>query len=157
MPLADIDKIAFFSGDPIDKIVQQGEITIVNDGDTTASGSGDGSAFPRLVSSTTPNNYGRSCFVRARWSIDGGTTWQSLDTIIIYSYTITLTDIPFTSTPQPQLDSAISIGTTSDTIHFKTANGKHGNVSRTTAQPITSGYTPTSRTFLIQYTLYERR
>ena len=154
MALSDnLDKLTFASRHSIDKIVQQGSITIVNDGDTTVSG---GAQTAKIVSDTVTNNYGRAGLIRARWSIDGGNNWQSLDSIIQYSFTITLTDIPITSTPLRALDSAVSIGSSDGTITFITANGKHGNVSRLSTSPVTAGYTPTSRTFLIQYSLYER-
>ena len=93
-----LNDISFISQDPIDKIVQQGEVSIVNDGAT-------GSAYQtaKIVSSRVVN-------------------------------------------------SAISIGCSNSTITFRTANGKHGNVTNTVS-PV---YTPTSRTFLIQYTLMER-
>lgn len=152
----DLTKIAFFSNDPIDKIVQQGEVTIVNDGNTTSTGTTTGPQAGRVVSSTTTNTYGRAALARARWSIDGGTSWQSLETEIIYGFTITFTDIPVTSDPLKAIDSAITVGCTDSTVYFFTVNGKHGNVSRTSGAPNDTGYTPTSRTFTIQYVLYER-
>jgi len=142
MPLADnTDSISFASVHPIDKIVQQGEVTIVNDGATSDY------AKAKIVESTVTNSYGRMALVRARWSIDGGTNWQALDTEIIYSY-----DLTFYGVTLPGIDSAISIGTSDSTVYFRTANGKHGNV---TDAGLTV-YTPTSRTFTIQYALYER-
>jgi hypothetical protein len=154
MPIANKDLLHFLSTDPIDKIVQQGEITIVNDGNTTTSGTGTGEQTARIVSDTVPNSYGRAGLVRARWSIDGGTNWQSLETEIVYTFTLTITDIPLTDTLSG-LDSAISIGCSDSTITFRTANGRHGNVSILSTDPIGTGYTPTSRTFIIQYALYE--
>lgn len=143
--MPDRDKLIFYSNDPIDKIVQSGEVTIVNDGDTT----GDALSFQsaKIVDSTVANDYGRAGLVRARWSIDGGTNWQALESEILYTFTLTA----FAATV-PGLAEAISIGCTDTTITFRTANGRHGNVAG--AGPFT--YTPTSRTFVIQYWLYER-
>jgi len=147
--LADIN---FSSKNPIDKIVQQGEVTITNDGDT-----GESSQRAKIVESSILNSYGRAGLVRARWSIDGGTTWQGLESEILYIFTIsTISGDPGhpSSAQIKGLDSAISIGCSDSLLTFRTANGKHGNVSGTQPGGIT--YTPTSRTFTIQYALYER-
>lgn len=145
----DRTKLQFYSGDPIDQIVQEGEVTIVNDGATS-----DYQAA-KVVESTATNTYGRAGLIRARWSIDSGSSWQSLDSQLIYSFTITTVPgdpgHPLTAT-LPGLDSAISIACSNSTITFRTANGRHGNVTGIT----TPSYTPTSRTFIIQYALYER-
>lgn len=133
--------LAFTSTLDIDKVVQQGEITIVNDGDT------DFYYTAKIEEDTVPNDYGRAGLIRARWTIDGGSNWQALEAELIYTFTLTA----FGTTLQG-LDSAISIGCSDSTITFRTANGRHGNVSGT--GPFT--YTPTSRTFTIEYALYER-
>lgn len=142
--MADVEKLQFLSPDPIDKIVQQGSITIVNSGNTASQPLTYQEA--NIVESTVTNEYGRPCLVRASWSIDGGTNYQALEAELAYSFV--LTDFSVTL---PGLDSAISIGCTSSLITFRTANGRHGNVSGT--PPDT--YTPTSRTFEILYWLYE--
>jgi hypothetical protein len=101
------------------------------------------------------NDYGRAGFIRARWSIDGGTNWQGLESQILYVFNVaTVSGNPGhpSNTNLSGLDSALSIGCSDSTITFRTANGKHGNVTNTVS-PV---YTPTSRTFLIQYTLMER-
>lgn len=145
MPLANVDKVNFFSLHPIDKIVQEGEITIVNSGDTTSAPLSFQVA--NIVQATVPNQYGRAALVRARWSIDGGSNWQAQEAQLIYTYTLTA----FGTTLQG-LDSAVSVGCSDTTITFRTANGRHGNVGGNPP----STYTPTSRTFIIQYALYER-
>src|SRR5690606_33298948 len=101
----------------------------------------------KIVADTQPNTYGRATLARARWSIDGGTSWQAMEAELVYSFTLTAFAAVLIG-----LDSAISIGTDDTTVYFRTANGRHGNVSGT--GPFT--YTPTSRTFTIQYALYER-
>jgi hypothetical protein len=146
MPLVDnLDNITFASKYPIDKIVQEGEITIVNNGDTSAQTGTYQTA--KIVEDTVANNYGRAGLIRARWSIDGGTNWQSLDSNLLYTFTLTSFGVTLSG-----LDSAISIACNDTTITFRTANGRHGNVGGSPP----STYTPTSRTFLIEYALYER-
>lgn len=138
----DRNSLTFFSNDPIDKIVMEpDDITIVNDGVTSDY------AAAKIVESTTPNTYGRAGLVRARWSIDGGVSWNNLEAQIIYTYLITAAGADFQG-----LDSALSIGCSDSMITFRTANGKHGTVDG--IGPFT--YTPVSRTFLIQFALYER-
>jgi len=144
--------INFSTKNPIDKVVQEGEATIVNDGDT-----GEDYQQANIVQSNTVNNYGKASLIRARWSIDGGTTWQGLESEILYIFNVsTIPGEP--GHPQSAnlkaLDSAISIGCSNSLITFRTANGKHGDVTGT--QPGNISYTPTSRTFTIQYALYER-
>lgn len=143
--MADVEKLQFLSADPIDKIVQQGSITIVNDGDTT----GQPLTFQeaKIVEDTVDNEYGRAGLIRASWSTDGGTNYQAMEAQTVYSFTI---GAPFNVT-LPGLDSAISVGCTDGTITFRTANGRHGNVNG-----VTFAYTPTSRTFDINYWVYER-
>lgn len=147
---ADLTKLGFHSQHPIDKIVQEGEITIVNDGDT-----GTDYYWANIETDSTPNTYGRAGLIRARWSIDGGSNWQSLDSVIGYTYTVETEagdpGHPADTTTQG-LDSAISIGADDNFIYFRTANGKHGTVTGTS----TPSYTPTSRTFIIQWWMYER-
>ena len=148
MPLAELDDIAFFSQHPIDKVVEQGTITIVNDGDSSWY------QEAKIVTDSASHSYGRACLARARWSIDGGTSYQGMNTQIIYTFTVnTEAGDPGhpTSVTLYGLDSAISIGCDTDTVYFRTANGKHGTVTGT----VTPSYTPTSRTFLIEYALYE--
>ena len=151
MPLANnLDNLSVSNFNPIDKIVQQGEITIVNDGDT-----GTEYQTAKIVSGTVTNDYGRAGFVRARWSIDGGTNWQGLESKLTYVFTLNTEpgDLGHpTSVQLSGLDSAISIGCSDSTITFRTANGRHGAVTGLN----TPTYTPTSRTFLIQYALFER-
>lgn len=154
--MVDINLLSFFSEHPIDKIVEINEISIVNDGNTTGSGSGTGDSTARIVSESIANPYGRAALVRAKWSIDGGNNWQALEARLNYAFTITITDFGVTSPPLRGLQAAISIGCSDSSIIFRTANGYHGNVSRTFAAPATSGYTPISQTFLIKYWVYER-
>lgn len=152
----DKDNFVFLSGHPIDKIVKSGEITIANSGNTTASGNGGGDQAAYIVETSVPNTYGRAGLIRAIWTTDDWATRNSLDAVLWYSYTITFTDVGYTSPPILGLSTAISIGADESSIYFRTANGIHGDVVTTTAAPITSGYTPTSKTFKIKYWMYER-
>jgi hypothetical protein len=148
--MPDLTKLNFFSRYPIDKIVQQGEITIVNDGATNPN-----HQQAKVVTGSQTNNYGKTCLARARWSIDGGSNWQALEAELTYTYTLSSVSgdpgHPYT-VRFSGLDSAISIGTSTSQVNFRTANGRHGNVTGATSP----SYTPTSRTFLIQYVLYEK-
>jgi hypothetical protein len=148
MPSVDRDKLYFYSNDPIDKVVAEGTISIVNSGVTALY------VDARVVSQTISNPYGRKCFVRASWTVDGGTSYQSLESQLTYSFNYnTVAPAPVTSTPQRGLKAAISIGVSDSSILFRTANGLHGNVSD---NGTTITYTPTSQTFTINYVLFER-
>lgn len=144
-----LDKLTFFSKHPIDKVVQEGEVTVVNDGDTTPT---DDYQKAKIVTKTGTNNYGRACLARVRWSIDNGTNWQGLENRIVYLFVYEDTANGFTQNLKG-LDSAMSIGCSDNLIYFRTANGKHGKV---TDDGSNINYTPETRTFLIQYALYER-
>jgi len=134
----DRSKLNYFSQDPIDKIVQESEVTIVNDGDTAGT---TGAQSAKIVTSTATNNYGKAVLTRARWSVDGGNSWNDLDARLMFEYTdsgVTLYG----------LRAGVSVGCSSSSVHFRTANGYHGNVSG-------GAYTPTPQTFIIQYALFE--
>lgn len=151
------NKLVFYSPDPIDKIVfprlttDNNEVTILNDGDTTA-----GLGLPntaKIVELSIPNPYGRAALVRAVWSIDSGVNEQSLESRILYSFTFNVTGVG--NFPSGGLDCCVSIGCSDNEIIFRTANGRHGDV---TLNPGTmqNTYTPVSRTFNIRYWVYER-
>jgi hypothetical protein len=146
--MVDVAKVNYFSGDPIDKVVQEGSISIVNDGATSISTSA------KIVQETVANSYGRATLMRARWSTNGGTDWQALETEVLYTFNNNYNGMfgSFT-TLLSGLRSAVSVGCSDDLIYFRTANGLHGDVAQ---DDVGSTYTPTSLTFLIQYALYER-
>ena len=150
----DVTKLQFYSGDPIDKVVAQGTQTIINDGNTTSTGTNTQSQTSKITTTTLVNPYGKKCFVRYKWSIDGvnfNTALSHLD----YSFTETFTSIPVTSPPLTGLRAAVSIGVSDTNITILTGNGYHGNVSVVNpGDP--NGYTPISQTFTIKYVLYER-
>src|SRR5689334_17441788 len=109
----DINKLNFSSEDPIDKIVADNfdgtPITVVNDGNTTSSGTNTQSQSAKIVTSTIPNPYGKACFVRYKWSVDG-TNFNTGIAHLLYSFTKTFTSIPVTSPPLPALRAAVSVG-----------------------------------------------
>lgn len=143
------DLLSFFSEYPTDKVVQVGSISIVNDGITS-----NAPQSSKIVTDSTPNTYGRKSLVRFKYSVDGGTNYQSQESHLVYSYTITITSIPVT-TIMGGLRAAVSVGVSDSTIFFRTANGYHGNSSRVLpADP--DVYTCISQTFNIVYALYER-
>lgn len=144
----DLTKIAFDTRHPIDKVVQEGEVTIVNDGATV------NFQESKIVTSTVANDYGRAALARARWSVDGGINWQGMDAQMVYTYTYNYNDgVTSFSDQSPGLRAAISIGSDNNFVYFRTANGYHGTVND---DGVTQTFTPTSQTFIIQYVLYER-
>ena len=153
--MPDINKLNFTSAYPIDKVVATGTEIIVNDGNTTSTGTTTGPQTAKIQTDTIPNPYEKLCFVRFTWSIDG-VNFNSAETHLVYVFSITLTDIPITSSNLKGLTGAVSVGVTASTITFLTGNGSHGNVSRLSGDPDDTGYTPTSRTFTINWALYER-
>lgn len=145
MPI-DIDKLAFLSHHPIDKIVETGTYEVTNDGDTT------GAQTPqkaKIVTDSINNPYSKKVFVRFVWSVDG-TNFNAPDSHLIYSFTIT-NPAPATVTLSG-LQAAVAVGISSDTIKFITANGYHGDVDD---DGVTYTYTPISQTFTFKYALFE--
>lgn len=150
----DTTRLNFYNGYPIDKVVYTNTIIVVNDGNTTTTGTNDQSQAAKIVTSTIANPYGRACFVRYKWAING-TNFNSGMAHLLFSFTKTITSIPSTSSPQKGLQAAVSVGASDSTVYFRTANGLHGNV--VVVNPADNdGYTPTSQTFTIKYALFER-
>ena len=147
------NKVVFDSLHPIDKVVNTGTTSIVNDGNTTATGTGTGAQRAKITTTTITNPYGKRCFVRFIWSIDGA-NFNSADSYSLFSYDHTLTDIPDTSILFG-LRAGVSIGIDTTNITILTGSGYHGNVSRLSSDPDTSGYTPISQTFTVKYALFE--
>lgn len=153
MASPNIDNLALVSSYPIDKVVLWDTITVANDGNTTATGSGGGYQSARVVSQSIPNKYGKKAHCRFSWSTNNN-DFNSLDTRLLFDFTVTLTDVPVTSTPLYGLQAGVSVGVNSTNITFVTGNGYHGNVSKLVADPSTTGYTPIPQTFTINYALY---
>lgn len=149
----DRDKLNFFTGDPIDKVVAPPvQRTIVNDGNTTGQVGTWQSA--KIVQEDFPNPYGKACFVRGKWSINGGTTWFPFEAHRLDTFSIILTNPSQPSQVGSGLLAAVSIGVNDSVVRIRTANGHHGNVTiniTTNSQT----YTPTPHTFLIEYELFE--
>lgn len=145
--MVDLDILSFLSTNPPDKVVATGSIQVVNSGATS-----NDSQSALIVTSTADNPYGTAVFVRGAYSIDGGLSYNSLSSHIIYTFTYTDTSGPFVVTLNG-LKAGCSIGVKDNLIYFRTANGFHGNVSYTSP---TQTYTPTSLTFDIKYALFEK-
>jgi len=143
----DIAKLQFSSNDPLDKIVEEGTVVIVNSGITSDY------AAARIVTETKANTYGSKLYARFVWKIDSG-DYNSQDTRFRYSYTITTTPPGVTSSPYPGLKAAVAIAVSNSLITFQTANGDHGNVVSNDGG-ITYIYTPTTHTFTVKYALFE--
>jgi len=148
----DRDKLQFYTGDPIDKIVAPlVQRTIVNDGNT--GGTLDWQTA-KIVATDYTNPYAKQCFVRGRWSIDDGASWNTFESHDLYTFTINLTGT-FSGTQTGQgLLAAVSIGVSASTVRIRTANGHHGTVTVDTDTNAQS-YSPISHTFLIEYELFE--
>lgn len=152
----DVTKLQFFSSDPIDKIVASGTYTMTNDGNTLAAGgTGDGPQAAKIVQESQPHTYGKSALIRYKWSTNGS-DFNAATAHLLFSFTITFTDIPVTSSPLQGLTSAVSVGCDASNIYFRTANGRHGNVSQKTTDPAASGYIPTNFVFTIIWAMYEK-
>lgn len=144
------NKLNFFTGDPVDKIVAEGTITITNDGATSQA-----PQTAKIVEQRIANPYGKKALCRFVYSVDGGASFNGQDAHLAYTFTITL--VP----PSPGagivvtlggLKAGVSIGVTASEIIFRTANGLHGNV---TDNGTVYTYTPTSQDFIIKYALFE--
>lgn len=149
------DKLQFYSGDAIDKIVApKVQRSIYNNGST--SGQTATWQTAKIVSVTFTNPYGKKCFVRGRWSIDGGTTWNTFDSHL--TYTFNLHFVGGSPNPPDQLQSglkaAVSIGVSDSEVKIVTANGHHGTVTFNIGNG-SSSYSPTAHTFLVEYELFE--
>lgn len=145
MSVTNIDFLSFLSLHPIDKILSTGTVTYTNNGSTSSY------IEAKIQNDTIANPHNKLCFARFVWSLDGG-SFNSMDTIMRYSYTVTTTPPGVTSPPLKGLKAAVSIGVNATQIIFQTANGDHGNVADT-AGVIT--YTPVSHEFTIKYALFE--
>jgi hypothetical protein len=146
--MPDRNKLNFFTGDPVDKIVYEGTITITNDGATAQS-----PQTAKIVESRIANPYGKKTLCRFVYSVDGGASFNGQDAHLAYTFTITgVPPAPAFSTTLGGLRAAVSIGVTASEIIFRTANGYHGNV---TDNGTVYTYTPNSQDFIIKYALFE--
>lgn len=146
----DRNKLNFFTGDPVDKIVAEGTVTISNDGATSQA-----PQTAKIVESRIANPYGKKALCRFVYSVDGGVSFNGQDAHLAYTFTITV--IPPSpgagfSTTLGGLKAGVSIGVTASEIIFRTANGFHGNV---TDNGTVYAYTPTNLDFIIKYALFE--
>lgn len=145
--MVDLNKLSLWTEHPIDKIVGQGSISIVNDGSTS-----NAPQSSKIVSQSVTNPYGKKVLVRFKWSVDN-VNFHSAESILSYAYTITITSLGI-STVLGGLMGAVSGGVSDNSIIFRTANGYHSNVTR--ANPTAPDvYTPISQTFYIEYVIFE--
>lgn len=102
-----VDDLQFYSGYPIDKIVQQDTVPF-----TVAAGVvTDVPPYPSVVQ-TVANSYGQKAFVTASWSIDG-TNFNSSLTTLMYFNSSFMEDIPKAS---------VNCGSDSGLIYFYLVN-----------------------------------
>lgn len=138
----DLDKFSLIGTNPVDKVVQSGMFTVTNNGATSQY------FTARIIDSSIVNSYGKKCFVRYRWNIDGG-AWQSKYSHDQYQFTL---NYPGGSQALFGLRSAVSVGVSDTDIYFRTGNGDHGNVTMSSGGAIS--YTPISHVFNIEYALF---
>lgn len=151
--MIDYDLLEFVSSAEIDKIVDQGDISIVNSGPFGTSYAGS----DRIVQIDTPNHYGKPCLVRFRWSIDGN-PFNSPETMLSYAFTVDATAWGGpVSDPLPGVVAACAVGVNAGGVLFRTVNGHHTNVAYTgtAMSPGPDNFSPISHTFRIQYVLLE--
>ena len=150
--IPDRDDLQFYTGDPIDKIVAPAvQVSIVNNGDT---GGNMNWQTAKVVSVDYANPYGKQCFVRGKWSIDGGATWNTFETHLIDTFTINITNPSQPSQTGQGLLAAVSIGVSDEYVRVTTANGHHGNVTVNIGTG-NQTYSEISHTFLVEYELFE--
>lgn len=143
----DIDALQFYSGYPIDKIIETNTVSIVNNGATNQA-----PQTANITTDTFPNSYGKQCFVRFVWSIDNGANFNSSTSHLVYTFTYnTVAPLPVTSSTLSGLQAAVSIGVSNNNVTVLTGNGYHGTV---TDNGTTYTYTPISQTFIIKYALF---
>ena len=148
----DRNKLVFYTGDPIDKIVAGKTLrTIVNDGNT--GGTFDWQSA-KIVQQDFENPYGKQCFVRGRWNIDGG-EWNTFESHLNFLFTIILVNPNQPSQGGFGLLAAVSIGVSDTAVRIVTANGHHGNVTVNIGTGAQS-YSSISHTFNIEYELFEK-
>lgn len=112
----DTSKLQFYSGYPIDKIVQQDTVTFtLNAGVPTDFG------VPPNALHTVPNTYAKKAFVRASWALDGTNFNSSLTQLVYFN----------TSLMEPIQKAWISVGVDSTSIYFWLVNNFTSNLTYT--------------------------
>jgi hypothetical protein len=151
--MADINLLEFLSSNEIDKVVQQGDISIVNGGPTGTSYA----VSDRIVETSVANNYKKKCLVRFRWSVDGD-DFNSSDSVLEYAFVVDTTAWGGpVSDPMPGTLGAVAVGVSADNILFRVLNGHHSNVAYTGSamSPGPDSFVGYSHTYRIQYAVLE--
>lgn len=146
--MPDRNKLNFFTGDPVDKIVYQNTITITNDAATSQS-----PQTSKVVEQRITNPYGKKVLCRFVYSVDGGVSYNGQDAHLAFAFTITgIPPAPAFSTVLGGLRGGVSVGVSASEIIFRVASGYHGDV---TDNGTVYTYTPISQNFIIKYALFE--
>lgn len=138
----------FYSYDTTDIVVGGDTVSFTNDGVTSDP------EQAKIQTNSIPNPYGKQCFIRYKWSLDG-TNFNSAITRLLYSFIFSFISPPSSSPPVQALQAAVSCGTDAENIYFVTGNGYHGNATFATPSTPTAVYTPIAQTFTIEYVLFE--
>lgn len=161
--MADLDALSFLSKYPIDKIVQHGTMTLIHPGAMSSTyGTTTNEPNYRNVTVSQTNNYGRKGYIRGRYSIDGGTTWNGMDQEIVFDATLNIYFMgTFNSTTAyPGTAIKLVIGS-SDSLVYASARGER-RTSPARADVDSSfnwtysGWSPISTTVIIEYWMFER-
>ena len=162
--MVDINKLDFYSGTPIDKIVASGTISFTHNGAVTYTDSTYVNApIPSVSFGTVPNTYGEPLMIRAVYSIDGGLTWNStsLEKQFVWSYPFYFEGYGFVGTnytEYPQIK--ISVGCNNNNIIARAYGGYltgailNGYYTSGLSY-VYSGWTPISQNIIVKYWAYE--
>lgn len=162
--MEDINALSFISKYPMDKIVEEGTMTLVHPGAVGYTGGTDVNLpRARVASTSTPNNYGKALMMRAKFSVDGGTTWHEAGDELTFFWVQTLY---YNGTPLGQLRLvssrlSLSVGCNDSNVYARATgvflSGSDIRVTITDPSPnwVYSGWTAVSQTITIKYWLFE--
>lgn len=162
-----LDDLILLSRHSLDKIVTSGDFSESHAGALAYTGGGLVN-YPdiRTVTKTIQHDYGRAMFVRAVYSIDGGSSWQEANNISTFGWTFTYQEngVPIPAGnfgvggPKMQL----AVGCDTNNIYFRlignyfTYSTLIMNVNTGTFTATISGWTASPQTVMVKYWAYER-
>lgn len=151
----DRSKLQFYNVDPIDKVVLTN--TAVHSNTANSYSSSSSAEEPVIDNVTIPNPYGKKCFVRYKWSVDG-TNFNSQRTNLLYPFTVAVSGAFGNSTGyRVGCKAAVAMWVSDSEIGFQYYNDYHSNQTEVVASDFTSKLTQTgfSLNFTVEYALFE--
>lgn len=143
---SNLDKVRYTSYYPSDVVVTTDSVTIANPGyNCVANNDSQGN---NIVTKAVPNIYGKRCFVRYVWSIDG-TNFNAAEDFLLYTFTVTTTGPTATLYNTRGL---VEARCDSSNITFITGSGYHGNAALNGSGNYSAG-SPIAQTFTVKYAL----